>query len=159
MILIQNNRIPKYDIQLHLLKIYFPEELRALYKIIRDSLHKKGFEAVVTIECTCDDKCIPNNCVHYHFLTDDIRSIDELIALFITACEKAGLTQKEDFTIKLIQLFNGLGYFYYFTKCGKHKDKVILFQNGLNIQKFHFIGNWFRKTQEKLWKEFIAARD
>jgi len=114
-------------------------------------------EAVVSIELTRDDKGNPNNRVHFHFVTDDPRSEDDLRVLFNMTCQRAGLVRGQDFRILIYPLWEGNGYFYYFTKCG-HSDKVILFQPHIKIQKFYEIGNWFRKTQKELWKEFLCAK-
>lgn len=147
------------------------------FRVLRDN----GIEAVVVIELTRGKDGKPNGRVHFHILTDDPRSEDELRELFNGACERQGLVRDTDriawhadhlvwdedylvgnndadFRVDYRDLWDGYRYFAYFTKCG-YEDKVILFQKDLRMQKFYYLG-WGFETGEKkrLWKEFLAEK-
>jgi len=105
MILRQNNRIPTQVIVLGFLQEYSLDDIRTNYAEIRKDLYAHGIEAVVSIELSRDDKRKPNNRVHFHFLTDDPRTKDELKVLFNMACQRAGLVRGQDFRILIYPLY------------------------------------------------------
>jgi hypothetical protein len=138
-----------------------PQEINMYRGRIFKYLRKHGFEGVASIELTRGADGLPNNCVHFHVLSDDTRSEKELRALFNMACIGAGLCEG-DFGVKVYGLSDGFGYFDYFTKCGKrYIKKIILFRNekelGARIQKFYVLGGWFKKSGGKgrIWKAYI----
>jgi hypothetical protein len=114
-------------------------------------LREHGFTGVSNIELSKGKGKRPNNCVHFHILTDDTRSKRRIRKLFIYACSLYGLTRGQDFKVSCRELPDGFNYFKYFTKYG-YKD-VILFEKGLRLQKFYKIGEWFSKSKAELWKE------
>ena len=156
-----NNRPPTMEIRLNLLKFFLPEKIKELRTKMHRTLQRKNFQGVENIELTTRH-AKSNNRVHFHILTDDSRSEEELKELFISACERCGLALDEDFQIKARRLWNGKKYFAYFTKYGKKwKDRVILFKRKTGLQKFCQIGKWFKKTKKQIWKEvraFMKAR-
>jgi len=159
-ILETNNRLPTKEMTLHLLKVYLPSAIRKFRTKIFRYLKEHGITAVANIELTRDANGEPNNTVHFHILTGDLRSKEELKELLETACERAGLLKDEDFVIRCRKLPNPETYFDYFTKrtrTGKEMGvkRVLLFEKGIGLRKFYQIGKWFRKSKPELWKEFI----
>jgi hypothetical protein len=145
-------------------------------------LQKAGIEAVANIELSRAVSRIgpPNNCVHFHLLTDDKRSEKKLRTLFENACKDGGLDEK-DFRVDFKKIENGYWYFDYFTKFDrKSKNKytkkedikearkrdwcwltVLLFEKKRGekcLQKFYTIGKWYKKGRGKgvIWKEIVA---
>jgi len=118
-ILQRNNRLPTKEIKLNLLLELTAEGIRVLRKWMFRYLEKDRLEAVANIELT---RCYPrigkpNNRVHFHILTDDTRSKEELRDLFITNCERWGLVRGKDFEITIRDDINNADwYFAYFTK-------------------------------------------
>ena len=136
------------------------EYRKKIFRVLVDN----GLEAVTSIELTRGKNGRPNNTVHFHIITDDPRSEQELRQLLETACKRQGLVQDNDFCVDHRLLWDGYRYFNYFTKYGeKYFDKVILFQKGLlesgkTIQKFYTIGQWYQKGRGKIqiWDEIKA---
>ena len=106
--------------------------------------------------------------MHFHILTDDKRSEQELRYLFNKACKDSGL-DKNDFRVDYKKVTDGYWYFEYFTKFDRiNKDKyteknndgkwkrVLLFRPHLGLQKFYQIGKWFNKSKAQIWKKIIA---
>ena len=174
-----NNRTPMTEIRLHLRERSFEEINAPLAKILRtlqrDTKKRKGLQYVAVVEVTTR-RGKPINRVHFHFLTDDERSEEELKQFFIMACERAGLVANKDFHIRTRKLWNGKKYFDYVLKYKKWKDKVILFKKvrraklgerkkgkrtATRLQKT-FQSRWFRKPKKQIRKdiqEFKKARD
>jgi hypothetical protein len=152
-ILRQNKRLPRVEFVLHFLQEFSVADIRTYRTKIFRCLRTQKIEAVVSIELTKGQNNQPNNTVHFHILTDDQRSEEELRALFNKACEGRNLVKWKDFRIDYRELSNPDGYFNYFTKFG-YNTKVILFQPKTGLCKFTQIGKWFRKSKEVLWKEF-----
>ena len=123
-------------------------------------MSKNKLEAVANIELTNDKMGNPNNCVHFHIITDDGRSRKSIGRLVVAACEDSGLIRGQDFRVGVRKLKNGYRYFSYFTKCG-YSDKVILFRKGIKLDKFYQIGNWFQKDRGKgvIWNEIKQKLD
>ena len=152
-----NNRIPTQEFVLHFLKELLPKDIRERRKKIFRYLKEHGLEAVASIELTEELDETPNNCVHFHILTDDKRSDAKLRKLIETACRNCGLVKDIDFCITYEGLNNGYWRFNYFTKYGKkYFFEVILFEKGTGLQKFYEIGRWFRKPQEQIWEDIKA---
>ena len=149
-----NNRLPTKELVLRLHRIFTSKEIKAIRTKIFRYLKEHGLEAIANIELTTRGMYrTPNNTVHFHILTDDPRSIGELVKLLSTACERNGLVEGEDFSVICKGgFYNADGYIDYFTKYG-HSHKVILFQKRWRIQKFYQIGKWFRKSKEELWED------
>ena len=150
LILRWNGRIPTIEIVLHCLRVFSAKKIKALRTKIFRYLKEHGIEAVVSIELTRGKDGKPNNTIHFHIITDDQRSEQELRDLCNTACIRGGLNS-EDFRIDYRLLWNGDLYFKYFTKCG-YSDRVILFQKGTGIAKFYQIGKWFNKSKKLIWE-------
>jgi len=149
-ILCRNGREPTKEIVLNLLTILSAQDIKALRTKIFRYLKEHGLEAVASIELTRDSDGKPNNRVHFHILTDDLRSQRALRRLFNTACLSSGLT-REAFRIGYRKLWNGERYFNYFAKF-RYSREVILFKKGLRIQKFYVIGQWYRKSKKRYGK-------
>ena len=148
----KNGRLPSIEIVWHLLRVFSAEEIKALRMKVFRCLKKSGVEAIVNIESTRDKYGDPNNAVHFHILTDDPRSIEELRGLLERICKRNGLVKEEDYRITCCELYDPYRYIDYFTKAG-HPEKVILFQKGMRMQKFYGIGKWFKKPKKQLWEE------
>ena len=120
----RNGRIPTIKITIHFLKELTVDKIRALREKVFRILRRAGLQAVVAIELsrTKPRTGSPNNQVHYHFLTDDERSEDELRALFNKACKDSGLGKK-DFRIDYGTVDDGYWYFDYFTKFDRKNQK------------------------------------
>jgi hypothetical protein len=58
--------------------------------------------------------------VHFHLLTDDARSENELRKLLKIACERCGLFDKTDFRVDYDDVNNGYWYFEYFAKYDRY---------------------------------------
>lgn len=168
LILRWNNRIPTQEFVLHFKTVFSAEEIREYRTQIFRVLKDNGLEAVASIELTLGKDGKPNNTIHFHVITDDIRHKKELRQLLEMACERQGLINKKDFCITYESLDNGYWRFSYFTKLGeKYFDEVILFQPGLlesgrTLQKFYQIGNWFYKPKKEIWddiKAYMAAKN
>jgi len=164
-ILRRNGRIPKIDYKVRFLKEFFADEINAhrknIFEVMRNvRLQERlnvrcpiSLEAVVALELTRGEDDKPNNRVHFHFLTKDPRSPEELTKVFITACEYSGLVKNEDFVVdKPRPLWDGYTYFNYFTKF-EYLDKLFLFKKGTGLQKIYTIGKWFTKKKSELWTE------
>ena len=54
-------------------------------------------------------------------------------------------------------LYDGYGYFNYFTKYG-YTDRVVLFRKDVGLQKFYQIGEWFKEKKKTIWKEYISEK-
>jgi hypothetical protein len=162
MIYWRNNRTPTKELVIHLFHKYTAEdkeELNLLRKKIFRYLKEHGIEAVANIELTKGNYDEPNGRVHFHVLTDNDRSEKELRKLFNEACSRQGLVGDNDYRIDYKELWNGHEYYKYFTKWGeKYRNEVILFQNGLRVQKFYEIGKWFNKSKTEIRKEVLAER-
>ena len=117
-ILQRYGREPTKAIVLHFLREHAAEGINIIRKHIFQYLRKKGIEAVASIELTREKPRIgkPNNLVHFHILTDDPRSEDELRALFNTACEPYSFAGHKDFRVDYEEINDGYWYFEYFTK-------------------------------------------
>jgi hypothetical protein len=152
-----NGRVPNAEIVLHLLTEYSSVEIKVLRSRIFRYLKDHGLEAVANIELTLGTDGKPNNTVHFHVLTDDKRSLEELWILFETACKRQGLVKDKNFCIRCSVLWNGDWYFNYFTKY-RYSEEVILFQKGIRMQKFYQIGRWYAKGRGKgvIWGEIQA---
>jgi hypothetical protein len=129
--------------------------------VFRDS----GLDVLVSIEGTRLANGEISQRVHFHILTDDGRSLEEIKAIVKKACRSAGLF-RDDYHVWGRELSDGYNYFTYFTKCDDcFQDKVILFEKGLlkkghrrvSIQKFRHV-NWFEKGRGKIniWNEVKA---
>jgi len=153
-ILRRNARLPSTDIVWHLLKELTVTEITALRKKVFRYLKDHKFEGFANIELTRNKSGQPNNRVHFHILTDDSRSEQEIRELFNKACERYGLVRNTDFWISYKELWDGDQYFEYFTK--RNRNGVILFQKGLKLQKLYRIGKWFTNGKCALWKEIKA---
>jgi hypothetical protein len=153
MILRFNNRIPTKEIVLHFLTIFSKEEIISLRTKIFRYLTEHKLIAVVNIELSRGRNSKPNNTVHFHLLTDDTRNENELRELLEVACENNGLIKNKNYWISYRKLYDGYGYFNYFTKCGFSKD-VILFQKGIRLHKYYQIGKWFNKSKKLIWEDF-----
>jgi len=138
----------------HLTKEFTAMEIRDLRKGVFDYLREYEIVAVASIELTCGKNGRPNNTVHFHFLTDDKRSIKEIRKLFNTACERQGLVRRSDFWISCQTLHDADKYFDYFTK--RNCDDVILFSKGTGLQKFYQVGKWFKEGKGKIWAKIKA---
>ena len=152
-----NGRVPRVEIELHFLKVYSAAMIiKHRTKIFR-YLKDHGLNAVANIELTRGVDGKPNNTVHFHILTDDERSLEELRVLLEVACKHQGLAKDRDFWIRGRVLWNGEWYFNYFTKY-RYSDVVILFRKHTGIQKFYQIGRWFEDGRGKgvIWAEIIA---
>ena len=149
-----NKRLPMMSVIWHLTKVFSSEEIKSLRTKVFRYLKEHGIVAVASIELTCGKDGRPNNTVHFHFLTDDQRSIKEIRQLFNTACEQQGLVRRKDFWISCQTLPDADRYFDYFTK--RNCDDVILFSKGTGLQKFYQIGKWFKGGKGKIWKEIRA---
>jgi hypothetical protein len=160
-----NNRLPTKEIVWHLYKELEPNEIRELRNGVFRYLANHGLEAITNIELTRGDYKKANNRVHFHMLTDDERSEDELKFLIIKPCIRRGLVMGDgkDFGVDFRELLRPDTYFAYFTKfsrvdkewCEKHnKDRVLLFQPKLGLYKFLEIkkGTWFSPSKAALWK-------
>jgi hypothetical protein len=164
LILRRNGRIPTQEFVLHFLTVWTAEEIRALRTEIFSYLSDNELQAVANIELTRGDDGLPNNTVHFHIITDDPRSEEELRELIETASERQGLVKDEDFCITYEYLPYGYWRFNYFTKYGKkYFNIVILFEkelleSGRTLQKFYTIGQWFKKGRGKgkIWDEIKA---
>jgi hypothetical protein len=163
-ILTMNNRLPTKEIVLHLLQVLTAAEIRKLRIKIFRYLKTHGLIAVVSIELTYGANGRANNTVHFHILTDDMRSEAELKKLLEKVCERNGLVRNQDFLVRCRKIPKPETYFAYFTKRNRiNKEKceekglkrVLLFQPGTGLRKFYVIGQWFRKPKSELWKEFI----
>ena len=154
LILRRNNRVPTADVVIHFLNERSVAAINTARTKIFRYLKEHGVEAVANIELTVDKHGSPNNCVHFHCITDDKRRRKEIRALFITACERAGLVRGKDFRVTYWTLYDGYSYLNYFTKYGFSK-KVILFQKDIGLNKFYQIGQWFQKDRGKgeIWAE------
>ena len=177
LILQRNKRPPTQAVVMNFLKELSVADIAAYRNKIFRILRKAGIEAVVSIELTRTRPKTgkPNNRVHFHFATDDKgsgkRSNEELRNLFKKACRDSGLGNKE-FRIVCETKNEGDWYFHYFTKYDsvskeKYKNdggyrnkenngdwkKVLLFRQGLRLNKFYQIGKWFKKSKAQLWKE------
>ena len=148
-----NNRLPTIAMTLHFLKVFSVQEIKTYRTKIFRYLKEHGIEAVAAIELTKDVYGNPNNTVHFHILTDDKRSQKELRKLFNDARERRGLIRGQDFRVDYKKLYDPDWYFDYFTK--RNCRDVILFKIGTGLYKFYQIGKWFKKSQSKLWKDFI----
>lgn len=164
-ILVTNNRWPIKEIVWHLLIVLTSKEIKKLRTKIFRYLKDHGIVAVVAIELTRGKNGEPNNTVHFHILTDDPRSEEELEKLLIKACERksVGLDEGEDFIVGFRELTRPETCFDYFTKrnrtdkdwCKLNKKKrVILFEKGTGLQKFYEIGKWYKKKESELWEDF-----
>lgn len=154
-ILRRNNRVPTKSIKLGLYRKYSVQKINTYRTKIFRFLREHDFAGDASIELTRGADGYPNNCIHFHVITDDSRSEHELRELFEEACRHAGLDEK-CFGIIYYDLYDGFGYLEYFTKCARRfANKVILFRNekelGARIQRFYQIGGWFRKGKKKLW--------
>ena len=152
-----NKRIPMKEIVLHLLKELSAENINMYREKVFRYLKEHGIEGVASIELTRGADRKANNCVHFHILTDDLRSEDEIRSICNRACERDGFKRGINFRIDFRSLYDGESYFYYFTKFG-YPEKVILFKprllkSGGGLQKFYQIGRWFKKTKSLLWEE------
>ena len=158
-ILRHNHRIPTFEVVWHLTKVFSAKEISAYRTKTFRYLKEHGIEAVANIELTRGEDGEPNDKTHFHILSDDTRSEDEIRKLFNTACLRSGLNRK-DFRIDYRELYDGYAYFDYFVKYGKRfSNKVILFQKGIKgLDKFYRIGNWFRESKKKLWKGFLQDK-
>jgi len=156
-ILRRNNRVPSKELVLHFLKVLSAKSISTYRTKIFRVLKDNRLEAVASIELTKDGNGKPNNTVHFHILTDDQRSEGELRKLLETACERQGLVKGTDFWITYCELYDGYGYFEYFTKY-RFSDRVILFEKGTGLDKFYQIGKWFGKSKKQIWKEYIDER-
>ena len=134
MILRRNNRIPTQEFVLHFLKVLSAKDIMEYRTKIFRILTDNGLESVANIELTKGKNGKPNNTVHFHFLTDDKRREKVLQKLFETACERQNLVKDKDFCMTHRNLYDGYGYFDYFTKYG-YSDKVILFRKDVGLQK------------------------
>jgi hypothetical protein len=139
---------------LHFLKELPVRDIRNYREKIFRCLRTHGIQAVVSTEPTRGKDGKPNNNVHFHILTDDQRSEKELREMFNKACERRKLVKGVDFRIDYRELYDPDQYFNYFTKRG-YTD-VILFQKNIGLNKFTYIGEWFRECKAALWNEFIA---
>ena len=168
-----NNRIPTTEIRLHFNKFTVKEINEFLAKIRRtlqrNTKKRKGLRYIAFTEVTTKRKK-PISKVHFHFLTDDERSENELRQFFTMACERAGMVENKDFQIKRIRpLPKGKNYFDYVLKYGKnHQDKAILFRKfrrakkgegkkkgrriATRIQKI-FQSEWYKKPIKQIRKE------
>jgi hypothetical protein len=137
--------------------VYSTKEIREYRKKIFRVLTDNGLEAVANIELTRGEDWEPNNCVHFHLITDDPRSEEELRLLLEMACERQGLVKDTDFCITYQKLYDGYWRFSYFTKFGKkYFYSVILFEKNLGLDKFYEIGKWFHKPQVQIWEDIIT---
>ena len=173
-ILFRNPREAKYEIVIHFLKVYMEPELKKIRDKVFDYLRKSGLNAFVALEPTDDGFGNPNDCVHFHILTDDDRGIDFLRELGRTICLAAGLQDKEvcnapenEFDVECRGLYDYAGYIDYVTKHNR-EDEVHLFIRGSRIQRFYFLNDWYidangnRRNKTDIWKEIIQetrARD
>jgi len=113
-----NNRIPKTEIRLHLKERSFTEINEALVKICRtlqrNTKKRKGLRYVAFTEVTTRREK-PIGRVHFHFLIDDERSVEELKQFFVMACERAGLVENKDFHVRprIKPFWNSKQYFDY----------------------------------------------
>jgi hypothetical protein len=128
-------------------------------------LKDNGFEGAASLELTKGMDGKPNNCVHFHIITDDQRDEEDLRKLLEKACERQGLVKGKNFCITYKDLWDGESYFYYFTKYGeKYFHEVILFQpkllksgkNSRTLQKFYEIGHWFNEGKGVIWDKIKA---
>ena len=142
----------------------------------RNTKKRKGLRYVAFSEISTRRKK-PIDRVHFHFLTDDERSEEELKQFFVMACERAGLVEEKGFLIRTRKLWKGKEkkYFDYVLKCStKHKDRAILFTKikmkkdgekkkskaATRVQKI-FNSDWFKKPIKQIRKDiraFMAAR-
>ena len=158
MMLHWNHRKPTWMIVWNLLEVFTVDEIKSIrtkvFRILRDA----GIIAFASIEITRDEFGDPSNRVHYHFLSDDPRSKEELEELFNTACERVGLVKGEDFRVACEKVRNADHIIDYVTKRNR-EDEVILFQPGTGLQKFYTIGDWFVNadgtptTQAAIWEK------
>ena len=154
-ILRRNKRVPTKEIVIHFLTELPAKDIQSHRTKIFRYLKEHGIEAVASVELTkgADDK--PNNCVHFHVLTDTKGSKARIRKLFNTACKRSGLVWKNDFRVSCRKLNNGFRYFRYFTKYG-YQRRVILFRKGTGIQKFYQVGKWFHKNKGLIWEDVKA---
>jgi len=159
-----NKRMPTATVVWHLLKAIPPTVINDFRQYVFRYLQRYGIEALVSIELTRGEDRKPNNRVHFHFLLDDPRSKKEITELFNKACRCSGIA-KQNFRIDYKELHSPKNYIKYFTKTGKHKKKVILFEKNTGLQKHYVIGKWFKKTRagqvvkkgkREIWQEIIA---
>ena len=121
-ILQYSGRIPTKKIIIHFQTELSVEDIIKHRKKIFQVLRKAGLQAVVAIELTNGKNGKPNNTVHFHVLTDDVRSGNKLRALLNKACEDSGLNKK-DYRVDYGTVADGIWYFDYFTKFDrKRKD-------------------------------------
>jgi hypothetical protein len=162
-------RMPTVDVTVNLFRVLSPLEIRTFRNKIFRYLKRHGIESVVSVELTTQGKYkTPNNRIHWHFLLGDPRSEQHIIGLFHLACYSAGLI-RGTFKVRYKKLPKPKSYLDYFTKTGKHANKVILFRrslfpSGRGIQKFYILGLWFkkqvdgrwvRKSKKEIWNELI----
>ncbi|MGL6196651.1 MAG: hypothetical protein ACRC2T_17705 [Thermoguttaceae bacterium] len=158
-ILKRNGRVPTTEIILRFLDQFKTKKdmTDLLTKIFR-YLGDHGIVAATALEVTKDKSGEPSNRVHSHILFDDKdtpRGKKNLIALFDKACRLRGLERGEDIKIGYKTLTKKIFTFDYFVKYGKHVKTIPLFQKGLLIQKFRYIGRWFTKPKKQLWAEYV----
>jgi len=173
-ILFRNPREAKYEIVIHFLKVYMEPELKRTRDKVFDYLRKSGLNAFVALEPTDDGFGNPNDCVHFHILTDDMRGIDALRELGRTVCLAAGLQDKavcnapeNEFDVECRGLYDYAGYIDYVTKHNR-EDEVHLFIRGSRMQRFYFLNDWYidadgnRRNKTDIWDEIkqeTAARE
>jgi hypothetical protein len=165
-ILEANDRLPTKEIIWKLLTVLTQKEIIEIRNYVFNYLKRHRLNAVVAIELTYGKNGMPNNTVHLHILTDDLRSEEELKNLLKTPCKRKGLIENKDFQIHCRTLPNPETYFDYFTKRNRtdkewckrnNKKRVLLFQkpeNGRAIQKFYEIGTWFMMPKPVLWEKW-----
>jgi len=157
-VLKRNNRIPTKATVLRFQRQFktkndLTDLLTKMFRYLAD----QGIVAAVALEGTTDDFGKPNNRVHCHVLIDDKddpRSKKSLLALFVKACKLRELERGKDIKIGKITELPQDFTFDYFVKWGKHGKGIPLFQKGLWIQKFRYIGGWFTKPKPDLWEEY-----
>ena len=147
-----NDRKATKVIVLSLLTISSIEDIRQRRTKIFRYLNEHGIEAYVVVEITRTRPRTgkPTRRVHFHILTDDPRSENELRALFNEACERSSLfrgrgnkfVKDKDFRITYEEDSKGFGFDYYLKYGEKHKDKAVLFEKHRGLQKIYRIGKW-----------------
>jgi len=166
-ILHRNPRKAKYEVTWHILKPLDIPELRRVRDKVFGYLRKVKLNAVISIEPTTDGFGNPNDCVHFHILTDDDRGVEFLRELVKTASLSAGLKSKSlngvpknEFDIECRSLPDYDGYIRYFTKHNR-EDEVYLFIRGSRIKRFYTIGDWYidadgnRESKGDKWNAII----